>query len=303
MADPVTVVIGAGDEGRRVDAVLGERLGSRTKAQALIAAGHVSVGGQAVQKRHIVAAGDMLVYEPVAEVQAPVRVESPDPTVAIVFEDDSIIVVDKPAGMVVHPAPGHPQGTLVQLLSDRTAGGERWRAGLVHRLDRDTSGLLVLAKTDAAHAELKQQLQSRAMERVYSALVEGRPPSRSGTIDAPIGRDRRVRTRHSTDTATAREARTHFEVIEVLGRVTLLAVTLETGRTHQIRVHMEAIGHPVVGDPVYGHEGLLGLERQFLHAARLSFAHPRSGEPLQFTSELPPDLVDALDRARSHTRS
>lgn len=303
MADPVTVVAGPGDDGRRVDAVLGDRLGSRTKAQALIAAGRVSVGGQAVQKRHIIAAGDRLVYEPETEVEAPAIVESPDPTVAIVFEDESIIVVDKPAGMVVHPAPGHPQGTLVQLLSDRTAGGEGWRAGLVHRLDRDTSGLLVLAKTDAAHAELKQQLQSRAMERVYSALVEGRPPSRSGTIDAPIGRDRRVRTRHSTDTATAREARTHFEVVEMLGRFTLLAVTLETGRTHQIRVHLEAIGHPVVGDPVYGRGGLLGLDRQFLHAARLSFAHPRSGEPLRFTSQLPGDLAEALVRARSHTRS
>lgn len=296
------LICGPGDDGRRLDVVLAAVAGSRTRAQRWIETGRVTVDGVPATKRHRVAAGEAVVCTPPCEPQAP-PVTPSSPALPIVFEDERLIVVDKPAGLVVHPAPGHPEGTLVQLLAGRTAGGEGWRAGLVHRLDRDTSGLLVLAKTGAAHAALKDQLGSRTMGRTYVALVEGCPPARTGTIDAPIGRDRRVRTRHSTDTATPREARTHFEVRERLGRFTLLDVTLETGRTHQIRVHLEAIGHPVAGDPVYGHAGLLGLQRQFLHAARLTFADPVTGAPLDFRSELPPDLTAALERARSHTRS
>jgi 23S rRNA pseudouridine1911/1915/1917 synthase len=146
---------------------------------------------------------------------------------------------------------------------------------------------------------LKDLLQRREITREYAALVEGRSPARTGTIDAPIGRDRRVRTRHSTDTDTPREARTHFAIEEALTRFTLLKVTLDTGRTHQIRVHLLAIGHPVAGDPEYGHAGLLGLARQFLHARRLAFTHPVTGEPIEITSPLPPDLQQALDRARA----
>ncbi len=301
MPDELTFTATDDDAGRRLDSVLGTRVGSRAKAQALIEAGLVTVSGAPVQKRLTLAAGDVVAYSLPEEAAAPVSVAGRADNVPVVFEDDAVIVVDKPAGLVVHPAPGHPEGTLVQLLSDRVGGGEGWRAGLVHRLDRDTSGLLVLAKNDAVHTALKEQLQARTMGRTYTALVEGRPASRTGTIDAPIGRDRRVRTRHSTDTATPREARTHFEITELLGRYTLLDVTLETGRTHQIRVHLEAIGHPVAGDPVYGHDGLLGLDRQFLHAAALEFTHPGSGERLQFTSPLPSDLESALQRARSHT--
>ena len=194
------------------------------------------------------------------------------------YEDEHLLVVDKPAGVVVHPARGHLTGTLAQALEGTAEGGEDgWRAGLVHRLDRDTSGLLVVAKSDAIHAALKEALQAREITREYLALVEGRPPARTGTIDAPIGRDRRVRTRMSTDTDNPREARTHFEIAEALPAFTLLRVTLETGRTHQIRVHLQAINHPVAGDPDYGHAGLLGLERQFLHAARLAFTHPVTG--------------------------
>jgi 23S rRNA pseudouridine1911/1915/1917 synthase len=169
----------------------------------------------------------------------------------------------------------------------------------VHRLDRDTSGLLVVAKSEAVHAALKSALQRREITREYLALVEGRPPARTGTIDAAIGRDRRVRTRMSTDTGEPRDARTHFEIAETLSAFTLLRVRLETGRTHQIRVHLQAIGHPVAGDPEYGTAGALGLPRQFLHAARLAFDHPVTGARIDIESPLPPDLAAALERART----
>jgi 23S rRNA pseudouridine1911/1915/1917 synthase len=171
------------------------------------------------------------------------------------------------------------------------------RAGIVHRLDRDTSGLLVVAKTEDAHQALQRAIQRRAVTREYLALVEGRPPARAGKIDAPIGRDRRVRTRHSIETDTPRVAVTHFEVERALAEYTLLRVRLETGRTHQIRVHLKAIGHPVAGDPEYGTAGLLGLERQFLHAARLAFDHPATGERVDVASPLPEDLRAALSAA------
>ncbi len=293
---------GEGESGKRLDVVLAGIAGSRAKAQRWIEGGHVTVDGEPARKRHLVAAGERIVCSPPDEPRAPDDAQAAG-IVPVVFEDDTLLVVDKPAGLVVHPAPGHRSGTLVQLLAGRVAGGdEGWRAGLVHRLDQDTSGLLVLGKSDAAHTALKRQLQDRTMGRTYTALVEGRPPARSGTIDAPIGRDRCVRTRHSTDTATPREARTHFVIREAFDRHTLLDVTLETGRTHQIRVHLQAIGHPVAGDPVYGHAGVLGLRRQFLHAARLQFTHPDSGAQLDFLSELPADLAAALERARSHSR-
>ena len=184
-------------------------------------------------------------------------------------------MIDKPPGVVVHPGPGHARGTLVQALEGRVAGGpDPERPGVVHRLDRDTSGLLVLARSEAVHAALQAALRERRVTREYLALVEGRPPARRGTIDAPLGRDRRVRTRISTDTDDPHHAVTHFEAERALGEDTLLRVTLETGRTHQIRAHLLAIGHPVAGDPEYGHAGRHGLRRQFLHAERLAFEHP-----------------------------
>jgi 23S rRNA pseudouridine1911/1915/1917 synthase len=186
----------------------------------------------------------------------------------------------------------------VQALAGRVAGGEDpERPGVVHRLDRDTSGLLVLARTEAAHAALKAAIGGREVVREYLALVEGRPAARAGTIDAPVGRDRRVRTRVSTETDLPRGAVTHFESERALPGATLLRVRLETGRTHQIRAHLLAIGHPVAGDPEYGRAGLYGLERQFLHAARLAFAHPVTGAPLDLRSPLPADLAAALERA------
>jgi 23S rRNA pseudouridine1911/1915/1917 synthase len=216
---------------------------------------------------------------------------------SIVYRDDHLLVIDKGPGLVVHPGRGHHQDTLSQLLAAELAGGDPERAGIVHRLDRDTSGLMVVARDEETHRRLQSAIAERQVEREYLALVEGRPPSRTGTIDAPVGRDPRVRTRMAVGGAGAREARTHFTLQRSLPKASLLSLLLETGRTHQIRVHLQAIGHPVCGDPEYGTAGLYGLERQFLHATRLAFEHPISGEALEFTAALPPDLQAALERA------
>jgi 23S rRNA pseudouridine1911/1915/1917 synthase len=220
--------------------------------------------------------------------------------VTVVHEDEHLLVVDKPAGVVVHPTPGQTAGTLVHgLLGHGIAGGDADRPGIVHRLDRDTSGLLVVTRSAEAHAAMQALVRRRALEREYLALVRGQPRSRSGRIEAPIGRDRHDPTRHSLDTSTPRDAVTHFEVERLLGERALLRVRLETGRTHQIRVHLEAIGLPVSGDPVYGAPRDLGLERQFLHAARLAFTHPLTGETIDVSSPLPPDLAEALIQAEA----
>jgi 23S rRNA pseudouridine1911/1915/1917 synthase len=206
-------------------------------------------------------------------------------------------VVDKGPGVVVHPARGHGEGTLAQLLAASAAGGDPERAGIVHRLDRGTSGLLVVARSEQAHRRLQSALRRRLIEREYLALVQGQPPARTGTIEAPIGRDPRVRTRMTVGGAHSREARTHFTLERALAGTSLLRLRLDTGRTHQIRVHLRAIGHPVCGDPEYGTAGVLGLTRQFLHAARLAFDHPFTGERVDVLSPLPEDLRDALARA------
>jgi 23S rRNA pseudouridine1911/1915/1917 synthase len=291
---------GPEDAGTRLDAFLAGPLGSRARAQRLIEDGAVLVDGAAVRKRHAMAAGETVTVDAPAEPETATRAIAP-PAVpfAVRYEDADLLVVDKPAGVVVHPARGHREGTLAQALAGVAAGGEAGRAGIVHRLDRDTSGLLVVARSPEAHRRLKAALQARAITREYLALVEGRPPARTGTIDAPIGRDRRHRTRMSTDTDDPRDAVTHFAVEEALALTTLLRVRLETGRTHQIRAHLQAIGHPVAGDPEYGAPGRLGLERQFLHAARLRFAQPTTGAEVDVTSPLPGDLRAALERARA----
>jgi 23S rRNA pseudouridine1911/1915/1917 synthase len=220
--------------------------------------------------------------------------------VVVVHLDDSLAVVDKPAGMVVHPAPGHRGETLVDALAGVLGGGEDpVRPGIVHRLDRDTSGLMIVARTDEAHRALAAQIKAREVEREYLALVTGRPRSRAGTIDAPLGRDYRAPERRAVRGRGAREARTHFEVEEPAGADTLVRVRLETGRTHQIRVHFAAIGHPLVGDTRYGGARRHGLGRQFLHSARLAFSHPVGGERLEFSSPLPADLEAALASARA----
>ena len=217
----------------------------------------------------------------------------------IVHLDEDLAVIEKPPGLVVHAAPSHKGETLVDLLGGIVAGGEGERPGIVHRLDKDTSGLMVVARNEATRRELARMVKAREVEREYTALVEGRLGSRTGTIDAPLGRDRRQRTKRAVKGAGSREARTHFEVIEALPADTLVHARLETGRTHQIRVHFAAIQHPVAGDPEYGTRGRHGLGRQFLHASRLAFTHPRTEEGLEFTSELPDDLRKALKRARN----
>lgn len=294
--------IGDDEAGQRLDHVLAEPLGSRSRAQRLIDAGLVTVDGQPRPKRHVVSAGEVVEVVEDEAPNAPVDAGEPAVAFAIAYEDDDLLVVDKPAGLVVHPAAGHWTGTLSQALAARGIAVDR--GGIVHRLDRDTSGLLLAAKSEAVLRGLQEDLRERRIEREYLALVEGRPPARTGTIDAPIGRDRRDRTRHSTDTDAPREAVTHFEIAQTLPTTTLLRVRLETGRTHQIRVHLEAIGHPVVGDPLYGRAGMLGLERQFLHAARLGFDHPtRPTHPrVEVSSALPGDLAAALERATATTR-
>src|SRR5215207_369034 len=278
--------------GERLDVFLADRVGSRTAAQRLIDGGLVRVDGEERAKRHALRGGEVLDVEEEAETAAE---EVPEARFAIVWEDEHLLVVDKPPGVVVHPARGHAAGTLAQALEAYgAAGGPEGRKGIVHRLDRDTSGLLVVARSEAVHADLQAALRARRILREYLALVEGRPSARTGTIEAPLGRDRRVRTRMSTDTADGRAAVTHFETERVLEGYTLLRVRLETGRTHQIRAHLKAIGHPVAGDPEYGHAGRLGLARQFLHAEHLAFEHPVTGGRIECTSPLPGDLVAAL---------
>jgi 23S rRNA pseudouridine1911/1915/1917 synthase len=253
------------------------------------------VDGAHRPKSYRLAGGEQVeVTVPEPSGSAPVTRE--DVPLRIAYEDEHLLVVDKPAGVVVHPSPGHASGTLVHGLVGLAGGGEdEERPGIVHRLDRDTSGLLVVARTDEAFERLRELVREHALERRYKALVRGRPRSWTGRIEAPIGRDRREPTRHSLDTDTPREAVTHFEVEQLLARHALLDVRLETGRTHQIRVHLAAIGLPVVGDPVYGVPDE-ELKRQFLHAWRLAFPHPVTGEAVEVESPLPPELQAALAR-------
>jgi 23S rRNA pseudouridine1911/1915/1917 synthase len=223
-----------------------------------------------------------------------------EPELRIVHLDEALAVVDKPAGLVVHPAPSHQGPTLVDELGEILGGGEDpERPGIVHRLDKGTSGLLVVARTDEAHAALQAAVRDREVERVYLALAGGRLASRTGTIDAPIGRASRRRHRMAVAGAASRDARTHFSVLELLPAETYLEARLETGRTHQIRAHFAAIGHPLAGDTTYGGADAYALGRQFLHAHRLAFVHPSSSERMEFVSELPPDLGAALEAARA----
>jgi 23S rRNA pseudouridine1911/1915/1917 synthase len=280
--------------GLRLDRFVAGHVGSRAAAERAIEAG-VQVDGLVRPKSWRLDGGEEVEFEPPSEA----GIEREDVPLHVAYEDDHVIVVDKPAGVVVHPAPGHSSGTLVHGLVGVSAGGEEARRGIVHRLDRDTSGLLVVARTDEAYERLGELVRSRALEREYLALVKGRPRSRRGTIDAPSGRDRRDPLRRSLDTDSPREAITHFEVIELLRAHALLRVRLETGRTHQIRVHLEAIGLPVSGDAQYGVAGDLGLRRQFLHAARLAFDHPLTRARIDVSSPLPAELERALERARA----
>jgi len=283
--------------GGRLDRFLAslEEVGSRAAAERLIETGAVTVDGRSRPKSHKLAAGQTITFPAVEPVVSELVPQEMD--ITVLYGDDHLLVVDKPAGLLVHPVPGYSGPTMVHGLLHEI-GGEGLRPGIVHRLDRDTSGLLVVARDDRTLARLQSLLRRRRIHRSYSALVRGRPASRRGTIEAPIGRDRRDPTRVSLDSDVAKPAVTHFTIAELCPARTLLDVELETGRTHQIRVHLAAIGCPVVGDRVYGHGPELGLERQFLHAARLRFPHPWSGDQIDVASPLPPDLAAALELAR-----
>jgi 23S rRNA pseudouridine1911/1915/1917 synthase len=275
---------------------------SRSAAQSLIAGGHVRVNQRPAKSgQRVRPTDDVEVVVPAPPVPA-AEVDGPLVTLAVVYEDDLLAVIDKPAGMVVHPAAGHRAGTLADGLRQR---GTTWsqlggaeRPGIVHRLDRDTSGLLVVAKTEAAHRSLSLQLQRRTLSRVYWALVHGTFREATGRIEAPIGRDPGHRQRMAV-VDSGRPAVTDFTVVERLRRFTHLEVRLHTGRTHQIRVHLASISHPIAGDPVYGRRGDTLLQRLALHAQRLGFLHPGTGERCEFSAPLPEDLVTALSVARA----
>ena len=278
-------------EGTRLDAWLADALGgaSRSHAAGLIEAGAVHVDGAPRPKSHRLQGGERVtVVERPAS--TPGAAEGPGPRVA--WENDDLMVIDKPAGLVVHPAPGHRGVTLVERLA-RDAGTE-WTPLPVHRLDRDTSGLMLVAKHEEVRDELQRLLRARELEREYVALAEGALKSRTGTIDAPLGRGARDRTRMVVGGTRPRAARTHFEVERFLAGFTLVRVRLETGRTHQIRAHFAAIGHPLAGDRAYGGRPALGLERQFLHSARVAFVYSGAPGGVDVTSPLPSDLEEAL---------
>ena len=284
----------------RLDVVVADRAGvSRAAAARLIEEGRVTVDGVRRPKSHRVEPGQQVEIADAPE--APGVSPEPPAEFEVVFQDDHLLVVDKPAGVVVHPGAGQTGGTLAQALTGVAAGGpDPERAGIVHRLDKDTSGLMLVARSEEVHRRLQAMIRAREVIREYLALVEGRPDADSGTIDAPLGRDRVRRDLVSTRSDRARAAVTHFWLLDALPRTSLLRVRLETGRTHQIRAHLAAIGHPVCGDVRYGGGPCgrrLGLTRQFLHARSVVFRHPVTGEELACESKPPVDLRHALDAA------
>ncbi|HVB62134.1 MAG TPA: RluA family pseudouridine synthase [Ktedonobacteraceae bacterium] len=292
--------------GQRLDHFLVAALDgiSRTAVQRMISAGQALVNGRASKAGYLLRSGDTVAISALqSERHAPEIQPQPTP-LAIVYEDQDLLVVNKPAGMVVHPARGHFGDTLLDMLLARYPEmgqfGDSERPGIVHRLDKDTSGLLIVAKNMRAQAALVEQMKQHAIIKRYLALVEGVVALDAGSIDAPIGRDPRYRQQMAITTASSREARTHFRIVQRFSRHTLLLLQLETGRTHQIRVHLQAIGYPVVGDPVYGPTGkhdTLPLSRQFLHAYQLAFNHPITGQRIELEAPLPKDLEQILQNS------
>lgn len=301
--DPIELTIEQGDHGR-LDKVLATKLGqfSRSKLQRWIKLGLVVVNGQQVADKYKVKAGDQLVITP----EQPHKIDLTPEKIPldIVYEDDDVLVVNKPQGMVVHPSPGHPDHTLVNALLYHcplsTINGE-FRPGIVHRIDKDTSGLLMVAKNDQAHRSLAAQLKAKTTKREYVALVHGRISEDNGTIDAPLGRSRKDRKKQAV-VAGGRHAVTHFQVLERFRQYTLIKCRLETGRTHQIRVHMSSIGHPLAGDPLYGPRKTLPGNGQYLHARLLGFVHPRTDKEMVFTAPLPAYFQQMIDKLRQQNK-
>lgn len=284
----------------RIDKVLAHQFNqfSRSHLQKWIEDGNIRVNGQPVKPKYKLAVGDQVVIEP----EAPQKVDLTPEKIPldIVYEDDDVIVVNKPQGMVVHPAPGHPNHTLVNALLYHsplsTINGE-FCPGIVHRIDKDTSGLLMIAKNDLAHRSLAAQLKAKTNQREYVALVHGVIKQDAGTINAPIGRSKKDRKKQAV-VSDGRHAVTHFKVLHRFRHYTLVSCRLETGRTHQIRVHMKSIGHPLAGDPLYGPRKTLPGRGQYLHARLLGFKHPRTGKELVFTAPLPEYFQQMLDKLK-----
>ncbi len=296
-----TIQIIAREGGDRIDALLAreEAVRSRNAAVRLIETGRVTMAGVPVRKNYRVREGDVIDVAIPAPEAASVGAQAIP--LDVVYEDGDVIVVNKPRGLVVHPAPGHPDGTLVNALlahcGDSLSGvGGELRPGIVHRIDKDTSGLLIAAKNDMAHAALSAQLKDRSLSRVYDCVVHGTFRQDAGTVDAPIGRDPKNRQKMAVTEKNSRPAVTHWEVLGRYGRYTYIRCRLETGRTHQIRVHMAHIGHPLLGDTVYGGRRDKGLSTQCLHARGLKFIHPRTGEPVELWTELPDWFAEAMGK-------
>ena len=294
-------VISDTQQGRRLDLVLAETtkpLESRAHIQRSIRAGLISIDGVTTTRSSTkVISGQIIRIKPPKDYLAPAITPS-ELNLNVVFEDDDIAIIDKPSGMVVHSGAGHLTDTMANAAVTRwpkiSAVGDTDRPGIVHRLDRDTSGLLIIALNPTSYDNLTAMIKRHEIERIYTALVHGHPESSKGTIDAPIGRDPHHRTRQAVN-EDGRPALTHYEVIREIGQFSFLKIRLETGRMHQIRVHMTAIGHPIVGDQTYGkRQGIENLSRQFLHASELIFNHPISSEKVSATSQLPDDLQSAI---------
>ena len=293
------LVVAPEDAGKRADVIVARQTGfSRSLVTEAVKRGDVLVNGSVVKGSHLVSEGDRIDYE--LHERPPLAVEPEAIDLPIVYEDDDVIVIDKPAGMVTHPAHGATSGTLVNALLAyvRTLPGDILRPGLVHRLDRDTSGLLVVAKTEEALSALGKAMKARHIHREYLGLVSGIPTHPRGTIDGAVGRDPHNRLKY-TITADGKPAVTHYEVAETLNNAAELLFRLETGRTHQIRVHMAAMGHPIINDPIYGRtDPRFELPGQALHAWRLSFRHPQTGRDMEFQADPPPEYVAAKEALR-----
>ena len=295
------IEITAQESGERIDALLArqEPIRSRSAAARLLEEGRVTLKGVALRKNYRTAPGD--VFTVALPEMAPAKALAQDIPLDVVYEDDDLIVVNKPRGLVVHPAPGHPDGTLVNALlahcgpSLSGVGGEL-RPGIVHRIEKDTSGLIIAAKNDAAHLHLSAQLKDRTLSRVYEAVVHGTFRQDEGTVDAPIGRDPKNRQRMAVTDKNSRPAVTHWQVLTRYAKYTHIRCRLETGRTHQIRVHMAHIGHPLLGDTVYGGRRDKGLSSQCLHARGLKFIHPATGQTVELFAELPDWFQEALSK-------
>lgn len=298
----VTYTIEEQQQGERIDKALSslQTEWSRTQIGNWISEGIIQVNGEAVKAKYKVKAGDVIAIDVPEVEELDVVAENLD--LDIVYEDADVLVVNKPKGMVVHPAPGHMTGTLVNGLmshcKDLSGINGVLRPGIVHRIDKDTSGLLMVAKNDTAHESLVNQLVNKTVTRKYSALVHGHIAHDKGTIDAPIGRDQKDRQKQAV-VDNGKHAVTHFQVVERFGDYTLVECRLETGRTHQIRVHMNYIGFPLVGDPKYGPKKTIDFGGQVLHAATLGFDHPSSGEYLEFEAPLPADYEQLLNDLRN----